>query len=328
MPYSSQIVATGSYLPEKVLTNSDLESMVDTSDEWIIERTGIRERRIAADNQATSDLACEAAKAALQSAGLGPEDLDLIVLATTTPDMPVPATACHLQAKLGATRAAAFDISAACSGFLYGLSVADGMICSGAYRRVMVVGAEVLSRLVDWKDRTTCILFGDGAGAAILQPADGEERGINSIRLFSDGSLWDLLCVPGGGTVEPQSAIVLEKKLHYLKMKGNELFKVAVRTLESLVVDTLRENNMKASDISLLVPHQANTRIIQATADRLGLPMEKVMLNLERVGNTSGASIPIALDEAARTGRISPGDTILLEAFGAGLTWSSALIKW
>jgi len=266
--------------------------MVDTTDDWITERTGIKERRIAADDQATSDLALEAARAALRDAGWEPSDLDLIVLATTTPDMPMPSTACILQAKLGASKAAAFDVAAACSGFIYALSVADSMIRSGARKRALVIGAEVLSRFVDWEDRATCILFGDGAGAVLLEASEEIERGMISARLFSDGKLWDLLHIPGGGAADPPSAEVLADRRNFIKMRGNETFKVAVRTLEALVTDTLAENGLEASDIALLVPHQANVRIIQATANRLGLPADKVMLNIARVGNTSGASIP------------------------------------
>jgi len=255
------------------------------------------------------------------------QDLDLILLATTTPDMPVPSTACRLQAKLGAPQAAAFDILAACSGFIYGLSVADAMIRAGSFERILLVGAEVLTRLVDWTDRSTCVLFGDGAGAAVIVPTE-EDRGIRSVRLHADGALWDILHVPGGGTVQPPGPEMLEAKAHFLKMRGNELFKVAVRTLESLVIDCLEANGLEPSDVAMLIPHQANIRIIQATAERLGLPMDRVVLNVDRVGNTSGASIPIALDEARRAGRIRPGDNLLLEAFGAGLTWGSALIRW
>jgi len=325
---SSTITGTGSYLPERVLTNHDLEAMVDTTDEWIIERTGIKERRIAADDQTTSDLACEASKAALRSAGRQAQELDLIIVATTTPDMLMPSTACMLQAKLGASRAAAFDVSAACSGFLYALAVANGMIRSGSHKRVLVVGAEVLSRFMDWQDRSTCVLFGDGAGAVLLEASDDKNRGIMSVKLHADGKLWELLHIPGGGSTEPISHKMIEDRLNFIKMRGNETFKVAVRALESLVVDSLKENGLKASDIALLIPHQANIRIILATASRLGMPMDRVMLNLERVGNTSAASIPIAMDEAAKQGRISENDYILLEAFGAGLTWASALIKW
>ncbi|MDP1759301.1 MAG: beta-ketoacyl-ACP synthase III [Thermodesulfovibrionales bacterium] len=323
----AKIIATGSYVPERVLTNFDLEKMVDTSDEWIMERSGIRERRIASEKEAASDLAYEAAKAAFKKADIKPKDIELIIVATITGDMPIPATACHLQHKLGIKKAAAFDVNAACSGFLYGLSIADSFIKSGAYKRILLVGTEVLSRFTDWEDRTTCVLFGDGAGAVILEATD-EDRGIVSTHIMSDGALWELLHMPGGGSINPPSKESLKKRQHYLKMKGNETFKVAVRTLENLVSRTLEENKLKASQISLLIPHQANLRIIQATAERLNIPMEKVFVNIDKYGNTSAASIPIALDEAVRQGRVRDGDYILLEAFGGGLTWASALIKW
>jgi 3-oxoacyl-[acyl-carrier-protein] synthase III len=323
----SRIVSVGSYLPERVLSNVELEAMVDTSDEWITERTGIKERRIADDNQATSDLAFEAATIALKKADLDAEDIDMIIVATVTGDMPFPSTACFLQSRLGASRAVGFDVNATCSGFLYALYIADGFIRSGMHRRILVVGAEVLSRVTDWKDRTTCVLFGDGAGVAIVE-ATGEDRGILSMSINSDGSMWELINIPGGGSRNPSSPDSLKKELHYIRMKGNETFKVAVRTLEDAALKTLADNRMDPSQLSLLIPHQANLRIIQATADRLGLPMEKVFVNLERYGNTSAASIPIALDEALTSGRIKDGDYILLEAFGGGLTWASALIKW
>ena len=323
----AKIIATGSYVPERVLTNFDLEKMVDTSDEWIMERSGIRERRIANEKEAASDLAYEAAKAAFKKADIKPKGIELIIVATVTGDMPTPATACHLQHKLGIKKAAAFDVNAACSGFLYGLSIADSFIKSGAYKRILLVGTEVLSRFTDWEDRTTCVLFGDGAGAVILEATD-EDRGIVSAHIRSDGALWELLHMPGGGSINPPSKESLKNRQHYLKMKGNETFKIAVRTLESLVSRTLEENKLKASQISLLIPHQANLRIIQATAERLNIPMEKVFVNIDKYGNTSAASIPIALDEAVRQGRVRDGDYVLLEAFGGGLTWASALIKW
>jgi len=323
----SRIISTGSYLPEKVLTNDDLEKMVDTSDEWITERTGIKERRIADESQAASDLAYEASKAALERAGLKADDIDLIIVATVTGDMPFPSTACILQDKLGAVNAVGFDINATCSGFLYSLYIADSLIKSRMHKRILVVGAEVLSRITDWEDKTTCVIFGDGAGAVIIEPTE-EDRGILSMHINSDGRMWELLHMPGGGSRNPASIDTIKKKLHYIKMKGNETFKVAVRTLEDLVVKTLDENKLDASRLSLLIPHQANLRIIQATADRIGIPMDKVIVNIERYGNTSAASIPIALDEAVRTERIRDGDYILLEAFGGGFTWASALIRW
>ncbi len=301
--------------------------MVDTSDEWITERTGIKERRIAGKNQAASDLAYSAAKSALERAGMEAESLDLIIVATVSGDMPMPSTACMLQQRLSAVNAAGFDINAACSGFLYGLHIADGFIRSGMHRKVLVVGTEVLSRLTDWDDRTTCVIFGDGAGAVILEQSEGES-GIIAMKIRSDGRLWELLNIPGGGSRFPASEETVRQKLHYIKMKGNETFKIAVRMLEDIALKTLEENNLKPSDLSLMIPHQANQRIIQATAERLNLPMEKVIMNLDRYGNTSAATIPIALDEAVTSGKVKEGDIILLEAFGGGLTWGSALIKW
>jgi 3-oxoacyl-[acyl-carrier-protein] synthase-3 len=323
----TNIVSTGSYLPEKVLTNYDLEKMVETSDQWITERTGIKERRIANENQTASDLAYEASKVALERADLNAEDIDLIITASVTGDMPFPSTACILQDKLGAKKAAAFDVNAACSGFLYSLYVADSFIRLGMHKKILVVGTEVLSKITDWEDRTTCILFGDGAGAVIVEPTT-EDRGIISMSINSDGSMWDLLHMPAGGSKIPASRESVDNKLHFIKMKGNETFKFAVRTLEDLVLKILEENKLGPSQISLLIPHQANLRIIQATADRLGLPMDKVLVNIYKYGNTSAASIPIALDEAVMSKRIKDGDYILLEAFGGGITWASALIKW
>ncbi len=322
----AKIIATGSYVPDKRLTNYDLEKIVDTSNEWIIERTGIKERRIADKKQSASDLAYEAGKAALKQAGIKAKDIGLIIVATVTGDMPMPSTACILQSKLGAKGSAAFDINAACSGFIYGLSVADSFIKSGMYKRILLVGAEVLSKFTDWQDRSTCVLFGDGAGSVILEATTGES-GIISTHLHSDGSQWELLNLPGGGSKHPPSKDTISHKLHFLKMKGNETFKVAVRALETVAAETLKANNLKPSHLSALIPHQANLRIIQATANRLGLSMDKVVINIDKYGNTSAASIPIALDEAVRAGRIRQGDYILLEAFGGGLTWASALIK-
>jgi 3-oxoacyl-[acyl-carrier-protein] synthase III len=323
----AKIIATGHYAPEKILTNHDLERMVDTSDEWITERTGIKERRIAPEHQSTSDLAYEASKSALRKAGLKGGDLDLIVVATVSGDMPFPSTACFLQLHLNAKGAAAFDINATCSGFIYGLSIANSFIRSGQYKRILVVGAEILSRFTDWEEKTTCVLFGDGAGAAVIEATTGDS-GIIAVDLYSDGSLWELINLPGGGSKNPATKETAQNRLHFIKMRGNETFKFAVKTLELLVVETLRKNNLEPSQLSALVPHQANLRIIQATAKRLGLPMDKVIVNIDRYGNTSAASIPIALDEAVEEGRIREGDYILLEAFGGGLTWASALMKW
>jgi 3-oxoacyl-[acyl-carrier-protein] synthase-3 len=324
----ARVTGTGSYLPEKVLTNADLERIVDTSDEWITERTGIRERRVADDSQTSADLAYEAATAALKSAGLKARELDLIVVGTVTPDMPFPSTACILQSRLGARHAAAFDVNAACSGFLFALSVGNSFVVGGQAKRALVVGTEMLSKFTDWEDRTTCVLFGDGAGAVVLEEAKDDGTGILSVDIHSDGSMGDLLCIPGGGSKLPPSVETIANKQHFIRMKGNETFKVAVKTLEKIAVDTLRKNKISASDLALLIPHQANLRIIQATAKRLRLPEERVMVNIDRMGNTSSASIPIALDEAVRYGRVRKDDYILMEAFGGGLTWASALVKW
>jgi 3-oxoacyl-[acyl-carrier-protein] synthase-3 len=323
----TRIIATGSYVPESVITNHDLERIIETSDEWIMERTGIRERRIADASQAASDLAYEAAQNALKRAHLKPRDIDLVIVATCTPDMPFPSTACILQDRLGLKHAAAFDINAACSGFIYGLHIANSLIKTEVHRRILLVGAEVLSKVTDWQDRTTCVLFGDGAGAVILEGTK-EKRGIISTHIHADGSLGVLIMLSGGGSRFPCSQESILKGLHFIKMKGNETFKVAVKTLAEIATRTLEENRLDPSQLSLLIPHQANLRIIQATARRLKLPEEKVLINIEKYGNTSAASIPIALDEAVRGGMINDGEHILLEAFGAGLTWASALLKW
>jgi len=320
------IAGTGSYAPAKVLTNADLERMVATSDEWIRERTGICERRIAAAGEACSDLAVQAGKQALTAAGLAATDLDMILVATCTGDYPLPATACLVQHQLGAIKAAACDLSAACCGFVYALSVADAYVKSGM-RHVLVIGSEVMSAITDWADRNTCVLFGDGAGAVVVSASDGE-RGILSTHLRSDGTLCELIMVPGGGSRTPPSEKVIAERLQYIKMKGNETFKVAVRNLEEIARATLSSNDLQVEDLDLYVPHQANVRILKAVIERLGLPREKVLLNLDRYGNTSAASIPIALDEAVREGRIKDGSLVMLGAFGAGLTWASALIRW
>lgn len=322
----ARILGTGSYVPERVLTNADLERMVATSDAWIMERTGIRERRIAAPGEACSDLAVKAAERALAAAGVAAADLDLILLGTCTGDYPIPSTACLVQHRLGAARAAACDIGAACCGFLYALGVGDAYVRTGM-RHVLVIGSEVMSAVTDWTDRNTCVLFGDGAGAAVLGPSEGN-RGILSSHLHSDGGLWDLIAVPGGGSRMPPSDKMVAERQQYIKMKGNETFKVAVKTLEDSVREALAANNLTAADLDLLVPHQANLRIIKAVASRLDLPLEKVMLNLERYGNTSAASIPLALDEAVKEGRIKEGSLVLMEAFGAGLTWASTVVRW
>jgi len=323
----ARITGTGSFAPKKIVTNQDLEKLIDTTDKWIIERTGINERRVAEKGQNTSDLACEASKRALKAAGIGAEDIDLILVATLTPDTILPSLGCVLQEKLGAKKAAAFDISAACSGFIYGMSIASAYIKAEMFKNILLVGAEVLSRYTDWEDRSTCILFGDGAGAAVIQRHTGK-RGILSTHIHSDGSQGDLIHVPGGGAQHPTSHETVQKRMHFIKMKGNETFKAAVRALEGVVQEALLYNKVKAEEIDFLVPHQANLRIIQAMAQRLNMPMEKVVLTLPKYGNTSAASIPMALDEAVRSGKIKENHLLLFEAFGGGLTWASALVRW
>jgi 3-oxoacyl-[acyl-carrier-protein] synthase-3 len=324
----SRITGTGSALPQKVLSNHDLEKLVDTNDEWITTRTGIKERRIASEGEYTSTFAIAAAKRAMEMAGITAKQLDLIVVGTITPDFPFPATACIIQNELGAKNAAAFDLSAACSGFIYGLSIADAFIKSGQAKKALVIGVEVLSRIVDWSDRNTCILFGDGAGAAIVEASESESQ-IMSTHIFTNGAHWNLLCQPGGGSRNSISnPKTIEEKLFYLRMEGNEVFKYAVRAMGDAACAALEHNGVKADDLDLLIPHQANRRIIEATGKRIGLPEEKVFVNLHKYGNTSAASIPIALDEANREGRLKPGNLILLDAFGGGFTYGSALIRW
>jgi 3-oxoacyl-[acyl-carrier-protein] synthase-3 len=315
------------YVPEQVLTNRDLEAMVETSDEWIVSRTGIRERRIASRDQASSDLAYEASLKALERAGIAAEDLDLILVATITPDMAFPATACILQDKLGARKAAAFDLSAACSGFIYGLAAASSFISTGMYKYVLVVGAECLSRITDYEDRNTCILFGDGAGAAVLGPVR-EGAGFRSFVLGADGSGGDLLKLPAGGSRLPITGEVLAQRLQYLKMAGRDVFKFAVRVMGNSADEALAKAGLSREDIDLLVPHQANMRIIQAALERLGLGPEKCAINLDRYGNVSAASIPIALAEAVETGRVQSGDRLLLVGFGGGLTYGACVLIW
>ncbi|MBI5777148.1 MAG: ketoacyl-ACP synthase III [Nitrospirae bacterium] len=322
----ARITGTGSYVPERVLTNADIERMVETSDEWIVERTGIRERRLAAPGEACSDLGTKAAERALEAAGVAASDLDMILVATCTGDAPLPSTACLIQHRLGATKAAACDIGAACCGFVYALAVGDAYVKTG-FRHVLVIGSEVMSSITNWKDRNTCVLFGDGAGAAVLS-ATTEDRGILSSHLHSDGSLWNLIAVPGGGSRMPPTDKMLADGLQYIKMKGNETFKVAVKTLEESAREALKANGLTVGDLDVYVPHQANARIIKAVATRLELPMEKVVLNMDRYGNTSAASIPIALDEAVRAGRIEKGHVVMMAAFGSGLTWATSIVRW
>jgi 3-oxoacyl-[acyl-carrier-protein] synthase-3 len=301
--------------------------MVETSDAWITERTGIRERRIAPDGVVTSDMAAAAGKAALEMAGLTARDLDMIIVATVTPDMPMPATAVFVQQKLGAGLCPAFDLSAACAGFVFALSVADQFIATGQMRHVLVIGVELLSRFVDWTDRTTCVLFGDGAGAVVLGPAKGDGRGILSTKIFTDGSLAGALQIPGGGSVEPLTAEGLERKRNKVHMTGSEVFKVAIKNLTSASALALKAAGLTSKELDWVVAHQANLRIITQVSDRLGFPLEKFVLNIEEYGNTSSASIPIALDEAVRDGRIQPGQTVLLCALGAGISWGASIVR-
>jgi 3-oxoacyl-[acyl-carrier-protein] synthase-3 len=319
----SRITGTGSYLPEKVVTNADLERLVDTSDEWIVTRTGVRERRVAAEGENTVDLAEHAACRAIEAAGISTSDIDLIVLATTTPDQVFPATACLLQRRLDIHGCPAFDVQAVCTGFVYALDVADKFIRTGSAKCALVIGAETFSRIIDWSDRSTCVLFGDGGGAVIVQTAD--TPGIISSHLHADGQYTSLLEVPAGVS---QGYDKVRNGQAYVRMGGSEVFKVAVNRLGQIVDETLQANNMQKSDITWLVPHQANMRIIAATARKLGLSMDNVVVTIDRHGNTSAASIPLALDEAVRDGRIKRGDTVLMEAFGGGFTWGSVLLKY
>ena len=321
----AKITGTGSAVPDAVLSNSDLEKMVETSDEWITTRTGIRERRIADDGTASSDIAHEAAQKALEAADVGPGELDAVVVGTVTPDFLFPSTACVVQSLLGAKNACAFDLMAGCAGFLYTLHIAQGMIKSGGAEKILVIGAETLSKIVDFKDRSTCILFGDGAGAVVLEGSD--EPGILSSLVSSDGDCWDLLYVPAGGSRRPVDRDVLETGDQYIKMKGNDVFRVAVKSMESATVDAVEKAGLRPDDIDLFVPHQANHRIVEAVRKRLDFPEEKVFLNLDRYGNTSAASVPLALDEAVRSGRVSRGDTVLFAAFGAGFAWGASVVR-
>lgn len=321
------IAGTGSYVPERILSNADLEQSVDTTDEWILTRTGIRERRIAAENQATSDLAAIAAKRALENAKLTALDIDLIIVATITPDMQFPSTACLVQEKIGAKNAASFDIGAACSGFVYAIEIASMFIQNGKYKHVLIVGAEKLSSIVDWTDRSTCILFGDGAGAAVLTADSGEHFLVTSY-IASDGAAADLLMVPAGGSRIPATVDSVQNKLHFLKMEGREVFKYAVTTMEKATEEALARSGLKDTDITWLITHQANLRIINAIAKRLDLPAEKVYKNVDKYGNMSSASTAVGLDEMARSGKLKKGDVILMVVFGSGLTWGSCVIKW
>ena len=319
----SRIIGTGGYLPEKIMTNADLEKIVDTTDDWIVARTGIRERHIAAAGETTCDLAEQATHRALESAGIKADTIDLIIVATTTPDRIFPSTACLLQDRLGIHGCAAFDVQAVCTGFVYALVIADKFIRLGSAKRALVIGAETLSRIIDWSDRGTCVLFGDGAGAVIVEAS--EQPGIISTHLHADGQYKELLTVAGGISQGFES---MQGASGYMQMQGNEVFKVAVNTLGRIVDETLEAAGLQKSDIKWLVPHQANTRIINATAKKLGMSMDRVVVTVDRHGNTSAASVPLAFDEAVRDGRIQRGDTVLMEAFGGGFTWGSALLKY
>ena len=323
----AKIVSLGAYAPKRLLTNQDLERMVETSDEWIVRRTGIRERHIAEEGEATSDLAVRAAQQALERAGVEPEEVEFIVVGTTTGDMAFPTTANVVQHRLGCRQAGSTDVYAACTGSIYSLSIASQYIQTGKYRTVLAIGAETLSKITDFTDRGTCILLADAAGAAVLRPATGA-FGILDTDLYSDGKYWELLYQPGGGSRNPTTHETVDKRMHYAKMKGNEVFKVAVRMFVDSAERILQRNGCKADDVDLFIPHQANLRIIEAAAKRLGLPMERVFVNIDRYGNTGAASVYVALEEAWSLGRIKPGDLILLAAFGGGFTWGAALIRW
>ena len=322
-----RIVGTGSYLPEKILTNRDLEQMVDTTDEWIVSRTGIRQRRICSDKEAASDLGIRAAQRALEDANAKVEDIDLVIVATITPDMFFPATACIIQSKMGIKNAAVFDLNAACTGFIYSLFTAQQFLQSETYKTALVVATETLSKITDWKDRNTCVLLGDGAGAAVLRKEKGNS-GILSCYLDGNGQYGNLLNMPAGGSRLPATVTTVRKRLHYLKMRGNETFRIAIPEMANSVKLGLERCGLNRNDLDLLIPHQANIRIIRALAKRLSIPMEKIFVNIDRCGNTSAATVAIALDEANRQGRIKKGDIIELVAFGAGFTWGSCVIRW
>jgi 3-oxoacyl-[acyl-carrier-protein] synthase III len=324
----SIVLGTGSELPAKVVTNRDLEKFVDTSDEWITVRTGIKERRVLEEGKGNAEMAFHAAVRALEDAGMEANDLDAIVMGTCTPDYPFPSSACVLEDMLGARHAFSFDVNAACSGFLNALAVSDSFIRTGMAQNALVVGSDALSRLLNWEDRATCILFGDGAGAVVLGASENGNRGILSTRLRTDGSYVKTLYVPAGGSRKPANSETVRNKEHTITMNGKEVFKVAVRSMEEISRQALDDAGVPIDELSLVIPHQANRRIIVALAERLGIPMEKIVVNLDKYGNTSAASVPVALDEARREGRIRPGDIVLLNAFGAGFAWGAAVIKF
>lgn len=322
-----EIVSTGRYLPDRVLTNRDLEDMVNTTDEWITERTGIKERRIASDCTSAADMGASAARVAMEKANVDPDEIDLLLVSTATPDRLLPSTACDMQALLGVGNAVSFDVSAACCGWLYGLTLAEGYLTAGRGEVALVVATEKMSAIVDWKDRSTCVLFGDGAGAAVVRRSDGS-RGILGTHHGSDGNLADLLYRPGGGAVIPMDEAVLERGDHLLRMAGREVFKNAVRSMSDGASQALEQSGLTPDDIDLMIPHQANVRIIEATARYAGIPLDKVFMNVDRYGNMSSATIPIALDEAVEEGRLRPGMSVLIVAFGAGLTWGAMALRW
>jgi 3-oxoacyl-[acyl-carrier-protein] synthase III len=327
--FKAVVSGTGAYLPEKILTNQDLEKTLDTNDSWIIERTGISERRIAAEDESTSTMAAKAGKQALEAARVSPNELDLIIVCTSSPDVLFPSTACFVQNELRAFGAAAYDISAVCSGFVFGLSIVEQYLKNGRYENILLIGSEVNSRIVDWKDRSTCILFGDGAGALVLKRVEQEiPLGIISTHIYSDGRLTDLICVPGGIGRTGVNKQDIDDKKYFIKMAGNATFKAAVKRMTDVIREALEFSGLSMEEVGLLIPHQANQRIIKAVAERLNYPMEKVFMNIHKYGNTSGASIPIGINEALRNGRIKPGDTSMLGVVGAGLTWGSAVLKW
>ena len=323
----SRILGTGHYVPEKVVSNVDLEKIVDTSDAWITERTGIRRRHVASENEVTSDMAALAGRRALEAAGLNAADLDMIIVGTISGDSPMPACAAHVQQKIGAKHCPSFDLSAACAGFVYGLSIADKFVRTGAAKYVLVVGVELLSRILNWEDRTTCVLFGDGAGAAVLGPAGDDGRGILASRIFTDGSLAHALTIPGGGSAEPLTPEGIERKRNKVHMMGQEIFRVAIKNLMSASTAVLKAAGLTSGELDWVVAHQANMRIITQVSDRLGFPLEKFVINIQEYGNTSSASIPIALDEAVRDGRITEGQSVLMCALGAGISWGATLVR-
>jgi 3-oxoacyl-[acyl-carrier-protein] synthase-3 len=324
----SRIIGTGSYLPEKIVTNDDLARIVDTSDEWIRTRSGIRSRHVAADGQLASDLALPAAQRAMEAAGVTGAQIDLIIVATTTPDIIFPSTACILQAKLGIAGCPAFDVQAVCSGFVYGLTIADLFIKAGQAKHVLLIGTEVYSRILDWTDRGTCVLFGDGAGAVLLAPDDDPKRGILSTHLYADGNYTDALYQPAGGSREPPSEKTVAEKRHYVKMNGREVYKHAVRNMASAAKTALEANALTPSDVAWVIAHQANLRIIEGVAERVAIPMDRFYINVDRYGNTSSASVPTALDEACENGKLKSGDLLLFSALGGGLAWASAAVRW